>query len=351
MTAPDDSWLDGGATDQHEPPYGTWFVAIVSTSLFALGVTGLLSNMAVLAVHYADRRLVSAIDNVFVRNLNFADLVICMTAIPLTFVLVITGSGHQSSAVCLAHEASTSFACLASAANVVVVSVNRQNRIADSYSRQIEPRHMTTAIVATWVVAIAGAIIPVSVVALTSHDDNAAFWNATSTAASHTCFRRMLTVDARIYWDICYTGVFVVASVAVVVSYARILYTARNRLRVRMAMIRAVLVAFPVVGPVKACPASDALKSQGKTVKWMSLLVIATFLLCWSPYYVTRFLMSDIHDATVVLRLEKLEFVFLTLAYLTISLHPFIYGFSRRAIRNAVAEHLTCCTAIDFAAP
>ncbi|KAK2173871.1 hypothetical protein NP493_843g00011 [Ridgeia piscesae] len=335
--------------EQGEPPYGTWFVAIVSTSLFALGVTGLLSNMAVLAVHYADRRLVSAIDNVFVRNLNFADLVICVTAIPLTFVLVITGSGHQSTAVCLAHEASTSFACLASAANVVVVSVNRQNRIADSYSRPIEPRHMTTAIVVTWVVAIAGAIMPVSVVTLTSHDDNAAFWNATST--TQTCFRRMLTVDARIYWDICYTGVFVAASFAVVVSYARILYTARNRLRVRMAMIRAVLVAFPVVGSVQACPASDALKSQGKTVKWMSLLVIATFILCWSPYYVTRFLMSDIDDDTVVLRLEKLEFVFLTLAYLTISLHPFIYGFSRRAIRNAVAEHLMCCTAIDFTTP
>lgn len=334
---------------QDEPYYGTWFVAIVSTALFVLGVSGLLGNTAILAVHYTNRRLVSVIDNVFVRNLNFADLFICVTAIPLTFILVITGSGHQTTALCLAHEAATSFACLASAANVVAVSINRQNRIANSFSRPIEPKHMTGAIAVTWVLSITGAIMPVSVVVLTSHDDNAAYWNATST--THTCFRRMLAVNARIYWDICYTGVFVAASVAVVVSYARILRTARNRLRVRMAMIRAVFVAFPAVGRDESYPASDALKSQGQTVKWMSLLVIATFLLCWSPYYVTRFLMSDIDDDTLVLRLEKLEFGFLTLAYITNSIHPFIYGFSRRAIRNAVAEHFTCCSTDDFTTP
>ncbi|KAI0212190.1 G-protein coupled receptor 22 [Lamellibrachia satsuma] len=326
--------------------YGYWFVAVLSTALCILVITGLLSNLAVLAVHRTNRQLASAIDNAFVRNLNLADLFICVSAIPLTITLVVTGSEYRSTTVCLAHEASTSFACLASAANVVVVSVNRQNRIADSLSRSFEPRHMKRAIVATWVVAIAGAITPVSVVLLTPHDENAAFWNVTST--THTCFRRMLTVDARIYWDICYTCIFFVASLTVVVSYARIMITARNRIRVRMAMIRAVLVALPVVGPIKSSPASDALRSQGQTVKWMSLLVIASFILCWSPYYVIRFLMSDIDDEALVLLLEKLEFVFLTLAYVTISLHPFIYGFSRRAIRNAVAEQLTCCNYMDL---
>ena len=322
--------------------YGSWFVAVVSTVLLVVCVSSLLSNMLILTLSSTNKHLASIIDNVFVRNLNVADLFICVSAIPLTFTLVITGGGHQSTTVCLAHEVSTSFACLSSAANVFVISINRQNRIADSLGRHVHPRHATLAVAATWVFAVAGAITPVSTLVLTSTNDNSAFWNSTS--KTQTCFQRMLTVDARVYWAISNVCVFVAACVAVVVSYSRIVHIAQKSMRVRMMVIRVALVALPMVDTVKLSQQRNMFKSQSKTVTCMSILVIASFTICWSPYYVMCLLTSD--DESLILRLEKLEFACLTLAYSTISLHPFIYGFSRRAIRNAAVEHLTCvsCT-------
>ena len=319
------------------PRYGTWFVAVVSTVLVVVGVTSLLCNVAILTLSHANRQLVSIIDNVFVRNLNFADLLICASAIPLTFTLVLAGGSHQSTTVCLAHEVSTSFACLSSAANVFVVSVNRQHRIADSLGRHFRPSHATLAVAATWVFAVAGAVTPVSTLVLTSTNDNSAFWNSTT----HTCFQRMMTVDARLYWAISNVCVFVAACVAVVVSYSRIVHIAQKSMSVRMMVIRVALVALPTIDTVKLSQERNMFKSQSRTVTCMSILVMTSFTICWTPYYVMRLLTSD--DESLILRFEKLEFACLTLAYFTISLHPFIYGFSRRAIRNAAVEHLTTC--------
>ena len=322
-----------------EPRYGFWFVAVVSTVLFVVGVTSFLCNVVILTLRYTNRQLVSIIDDVFVRNLNFADLFVCVSAIPLTFSLVITGGEHQSTTVCLAHEVSTSFACLSSAANVFVVSINRQHRIADTLCRHFQPRHATRAVAATWVFAVAGAITPVSTLVLTSTNDNSAFWNSTS--KTHTCFQRMLMFDARLYWAICKVCVFIAASVALVVSYSRIVHIAHKSIRVRMMVIRVALMTLPMIDTAKLRHQRNMFKSQSHTVTRMSIIIVTSFTICWSPYYVMRLLKSD--DESLMVRLEKLEFVWLTLAYFTISLHPFIYGFSRRAIRNAAVELLTGC--------
>lgn len=78
-------------------------------------------------------------------------------------------------------------------------------------------------------------------------------------------------------------------------------------------------------------------RERQKRVFRMSLLIISTFLLCWTPITVlnTVILSAGPSDLTVKLRMG-----FLVMAYGTTVFHPLLYAFTRQKFQNVLKSKM-----------
>ncbi|KAJ8393368.1 hypothetical protein AAFF_G00060900 [Aldrovandia affinis] len=115
----------GGSSAMGTAPYPVGFRASVTSFLVLEIVLGLSSNLTVLAVYGMKTELVSSVSSVVTVNLHVLDVLVCACCMPLSVAVALLSLGADAPVVCCFHEACVSFASVATAANVLAITLDR----------------------------------------------------------------------------------------------------------------------------------------------------------------------------------------------------------------------------------
>ncbi|KAM4581923.1 G-protein coupled receptor 22 [Fundulus diaphanus] len=162
------SLLDGGgdvgAEEGWNTPYPVGFQVSLTTVLVLELVLGFSSNLTVLVLYCAQSNLVDSVSNLVTVNLHVLDILVCVLCLPLTVAVILVPaneSGLSSLAtLCCFHEACVTFTSVATAVNVLVISLDRYDISVRPASRLLTPRRAAILLAAVWVVSLAVFFLP-----------------------------------------------------------------------------------------------------------------------------------------------------------------------------------------------
>lgn len=162
------SLLDGrdevGAGEGWNTPYPLGFQVSLTTVLILELVLGFSSNLTVLVLYCAQSNLVDSVSNLVTVNLHVLDILVCVLCLPLTVAVILlpaNGSGVSSLAtLCCFHEACVTFTSVATAVNVLVISLDRYDISVRPASRLLTPRRAALLLTAVWAVSLAVFFLP-----------------------------------------------------------------------------------------------------------------------------------------------------------------------------------------------
>lgn len=127
-------------------------------------VLGFSSNLTVLVLYCAQSNLVDSVSNLVTVNLHVLDILVCVLCLPLTVAVILlpaNGSGVGSLAtLCCFHEACVTFTSVATAVNVLVISLDRYDISVRPASRLLTPRRAALLLAAVWAVSLAVFFLP-----------------------------------------------------------------------------------------------------------------------------------------------------------------------------------------------
>lgn len=155
----------GGAADESwSTPYPLGFQVSLTTVLMLELVLGFSSNLTVLVLYCAQSNLVDSVSNLVTVNLHVLDILVCVLCLPLTVAVLLlpaNGSGVGSLAtLCCFHEACVTFTSVATAVNVLVISLDRYDISVRPASRLLTPRRAGLLLAAVWAVSLAVFFLP-----------------------------------------------------------------------------------------------------------------------------------------------------------------------------------------------
>lgn len=160
--------LDGGGEvgveEGWSTPYPLGFQVSLTTVLILELVLGFSSNLTVLVLYCAQSNLVDSVSNLVTVNLHVLDILVCVLCLPLTVAVILVpanGSGVSSLAtLCCFHEACVTFTSVATAVNVLVISLDRYDISVRPASRLLTPRRAALLLAAVWAVSLAVFFLP-----------------------------------------------------------------------------------------------------------------------------------------------------------------------------------------------
>ena len=312
--------------DEEVDNYPRAFVSILSTVLLMEGIVGLTSNLIVLLVFHLEKRALNQVGNILITNLNLLDVVVCLTALPLTVTLLIRGRTHHAF-FCYVHEALMSFSSASTALNILVISYDRFETIVVPFKRKLNMRRVRYVVTAIWSLTLIALICPLLILLLSNSDENLHSGDRLS------CYSWVEKTSVYIFFDVYCIVLYLISNTVMVVCYAKIFKAAQNRISVRMAVVKAAIGSFP--GPMGPQQEANLQRSREKTVTKVTLMIVFTFMVCWGPHTTvsTVILVTKPSYAT-----EMVHLTCLTLAYSTIALHPLLYAFKRKKFRQAMSQ-------------
>jgi len=156
--------LDGGGEVGWSKPYPLGFQVSLTTVLMLELVLGFSSNLTVLVLYCAQSNLVDSVSNLVTVNLHVLDILVCLLCLPLTVAVILlpaNGSGVGSLAtLCCFHEACVTFTSVATAVNVLVISLDRYDISVHPASRLLTTRRAALLLAAVWAVSLAVFFLP-----------------------------------------------------------------------------------------------------------------------------------------------------------------------------------------------
>ncbi|KAJ8408996.1 hypothetical protein AAFF_G00240170 [Aldrovandia affinis] len=153
-------------------PYPISFQVTLTSFLMLELVLGFSSNLTVLVLYCAQSNLVDSVSNMVTVNLHVLDIVVCVLCMPLTVVIILLPLDINLALVCCIHEACVTFTSIATAVNVLVISVDRYDISVRPANRLLTPRRAAVLLAAVWAVSLAVFFIPfLEVEFFTSADD------------------------------------------------------------------------------------------------------------------------------------------------------------------------------------
>uniref|UniRef100_H3D0K9 G-protein coupled receptor 22 n=1 Tax=Tetraodon nigroviridis TaxID=99883 RepID=H3D0K9_TETNG len=334
-------------------------------------VLGFSSNLTVLVLYCSQSNLVDSVSNMVTVNLHVLDVAVCLLCLPLTLVVVLLEPGPTTAVLCCFHEACVTFASVATAVNILVISLDRYDISVRPANRLLTTRRASLLLAAVWLTSAAVFFIPFLEILWTSdaegqeeatQDRELRAWrNRTSLCVG--AHGRGAGLSMR-YHLVLQIPIFFTAVVVMLFTYSRILRALNIRIgshmkknqHLRGNSSRALSASAPLVAsdagaarptpPAMGVQASvsaiialrravrrhrDRRERQRRVFK-MSLIIITTFLGCWAPLSVTNMLILGVGPSS---GLVSARLWFLALYGTTVS-HPLLYAFTRQKLRRAL---------------
>ncbi|XP_053725293.1 G-protein coupled receptor 22-like isoform X1 [Synchiropus splendidus] len=376
-------------------PYSLGFQASLSSFLMLELVLGFSSNLTVLVLYCSQANLVESVSNMVTVNLHVLDVAVCLLCLPLTLVVVLLPPAPNMALLCCFHEAGVTFASIATAVNILVISLDRYDISIRPANRVLTTRRALLLLAAVWVTSVAVFFIPVAELQLSSSgaEETPAWRNRTVLCLGGQGGH---APPGMYYHLILQVPIFFTTVAVMLFTYSKILRALNIRIgthmkknqrfkgpkkhRKKMSVDQTThsresegercaadgtkrlshppLIPSPSPTPTAtsppALPSSAPLitasvsaiialrravrrhrdrRERQRRVFRMSLIIIATFLGCWAPLSITNVLILGIGptEALVSTRLW-----FLALAYGTTVSHPLLYAFTRQKLRRAL---------------
>ncbi|CAJ1051397.1 G-protein coupled receptor 22-like [Xyrichtys novacula] len=141
-------------------PYSLGFQVSLTAFLMLELVLGFSSNLTVLVLYCSQSNLVDSVSNMVTVNLHVLDVAVCVLCLPLTLVVVLLPPGPNLGLLCCFHEACVTFASIATAINILVISLDRYDISVRPANRLLTTRRATLLLAAVWVTSVAVFFIP-----------------------------------------------------------------------------------------------------------------------------------------------------------------------------------------------
>uniref|UniRef100_A0A8D3CIW4 G-protein coupled receptor 22 n=1 Tax=Scophthalmus maximus TaxID=52904 RepID=A0A8D3CIW4_SCOMX len=354
--------LDGGGEvgveEGWSTPYPLGFQVSLTTVLMLELVLGFSSNLTVLVLYCAQSNLVDSVSNLVTVNLHVLDILVCLLCLPLTVaVILLPANGSEVGSLatlCCFHEACVTFTSVATAVNVLVISLDRYDISVRPASRLLTPRRAALLLAAVWVVSLAVFFLP--------------FLEGDFSSSTAEDGQGYYTGLAMYYHLLLQVPCFFIAVVVMLFTYSKILQALNIRIgshmmRAKRSKESTSTPASPTAASASAStqahatsplPASsmgvqasvsaiialrravrrhrDRRERQRRVLK-MSLIIISTFLGCWAPLSAVNVLILCLGPSDGLVRIRL---CFLAMAYGTTIFHPLLYAFTRQKLRRAL---------------
>lgn len=351
-------------------PYPLGFQVSLTSFLMLEIVLGFSSNLTVLVLYCMQSNLVDSVSNMVTMNLHVLDIIICVICVPLTIVIILIPLEQNIALVCCFHEACVTFSSIATAINVLVISLDRYDISVRPANRVLTPSRMVLLLSCVWFVSLMVFFIPFFEVEFFGAPDHIATWqNRTLLCVSVNDYHTELGMYYHLVIQI---PIFFVAVAVMLVTYSKILQALNirignhfkrsqrrktNKRKKRKPsdqsnMAETKRLTPPVVqNPPMRVQASVSViialrravkrhrdrRERQKRVFRMSLIIITTFLLCWAPISIINLLILCVGPSDFMV---KLRICFITMAYGTTIFHPLVYAFTRQKFRNVLKNKM-----------
>uniref|UniRef100_A0A8C9Z0C7 G-protein coupled receptor 22 n=1 Tax=Sander lucioperca TaxID=283035 RepID=A0A8C9Z0C7_SANLU len=343
------------------PIYPISFQVSLTGFLLLEIVLGLSSNLTVLVLYCMKQNLISSVSNIITMNLHVVDVLVCICCIPLTAVVVLLPLEADTAMMCCFHEACVSFASVATAANVLAITVDRYDISVRPANRVLTMSRAVALLGSIWALSFFSFLVPFMEVGffINSGSDH-----VNQTAVLTVVHTNEYYTELGLYYHLlAQIPIFFFTAVVMLVTYYKILQALNIRIGTRfqhnlpkkkqkstdasqsstgvraggnatLGMRASVSV---IIALRRAVKRHRERRERQKRVFRMSLLIISTFLLCWTPITVlnTIILSTGPSDLTVRLRLG-----FLVMAYGTTIFHPLLYAFTRQKFQKVLKSKM-----------
>uniref|UniRef100_A0A8C2WCF9 G-protein coupled receptor 22 n=1 Tax=Cyclopterus lumpus TaxID=8103 RepID=A0A8C2WCF9_CYCLU len=348
-----------GLEEGWSTPYPLGFQVSLTTVLMLELVLGFSSNLTVLVLYCAQSNLVDSVSNLVTVNLHVLDILVCLLCLPLTVAVILLPANESGvgslATLCCFHEACVTFTSVATAVNVLVISLDRYDISVRPASRLLTTRRAALLLAAVWAVSLAVFFLPFL---------EGDFFS--SGVEDNKDEETLLCVGGQGY----YTGLamyyhlllqvpcFFIAVVVMLFTYSKILQALNIRIGSHLMRSKrakdSTSSASTQTHATSPLPAStmgvqasvsaiialrravrrhrDRRERQRRVLK-MSLLIISTFLGCWAPLSAVNVLILCMGPSDSLVRLRL---CFLAMAYGTTIFHPLLYAFTRQKLRRAL---------------
>ncbi|XP_042180422.1 G-protein coupled receptor 22-like [Oncorhynchus tshawytscha] len=374
-----------GAEEGWSPPLPLGFQVSLTSVLMLELVLGFSSNLTVLVLYCAQSNLVDSVSNMVTVSLHVLDILVCLLCLPLTVAVILLpadGSGGGSLAtLCCFHEACVTFTSVATAINVLVISLDRYDISVRPATRLLTPRRAALLLAAVWAMSLAVFFLP-----FLEGDfffSGSVWQNRTLLCVGGQGYHTGL---AMYYHLLLQVPCFFIAVIVMLFTYYRILQALNIRIgthikrgprasnkdsgcRIRRRRRRRKGLSLATEGgatPAPQAPTStdatspppvaadrpgvqasvsaiialrravrrhrDRRERQRRVFK-MSLIIISTFLGCWAPLSMVNVLILCMGPSDSLVRVRL---CFLAMAYGTTIFHPLLYAFTRQKLRKAL---------------
>uniref|UniRef100_A0A3P8UNU0 G-protein coupled receptor 22 n=1 Tax=Cynoglossus semilaevis TaxID=244447 RepID=A0A3P8UNU0_CYNSE len=333
--------VEVGVEESWSTPYPLGFQVSLTTVLMLELVLGFSSNLTVLVLYCAQSNLVDSVSNLVTVNLHVLDILVCVLCLPLTVaVILLPASGSELNSLatlCCFHEACVTFTSVATAVNVLVISLDRYDISVRPASRLLTPRRAALLLAAVWVVSLAVFFLPFL---------EGDFFSRADDGDDEEAERQGYYTGMAMYYHLLLqVPCFFIAVAVMLFTYSRILQALN--IRIGSHMMRGTHATSPLPASSMGVQASvsaiialrravrrhrDRRERQRRVLK-MSLLIISTFLGCWAPLSAVNVLILCLGPSDGLVRLRL---CFLAMAYGTTIFHPLLYAFTRQKLRRAL---------------
>uniref|UniRef100_A0A4W4DTD0 G-protein coupled receptor 22 n=1 Tax=Electrophorus electricus TaxID=8005 RepID=A0A4W4DTD0_ELEEL len=345
--------------------YPISFQVTLTSFLMIEIVLGLSSNLTVLALYCMKSNLVSSVSSIVTMNLHVLDVLVCVGCVPFTIVVVLLPLEEDTALVYCFHEACVSFASIATAANVLAITLSRYDISVRPANRVLTMERTVVLLGFIWALSLLSFLVPFMEVGFFSQagfERNQTFQMDNNQDST----------ELQLYYHLlAQIPIFFFTVVVMLVTYYKILQTLNIHIGTRFHKAskkksvtkKTISMTTPQTEPIDVSQSSGgqnpplamrtsvsviialrrAIKrhrerrKRQKRVFKMSLLIVSTFLLCWTPITVanTIFLSAGYSNFIISLRLG-----FLVMAYGTTVFHPLLYAFTRQKLQKVLKSKM-----------
>lgn len=193
---------------------------------------GLSSNLTVLALYCIKSNLISSVSNIVTMNLHVLDVLVCVCCIPLTIVVVLLSLEGDAALVCCFHEACVSFASVATAANVLAITLDRYDISVKPANRVLTMGRALSLLAAIWVLSFVSFLVPFIEVGFFAGGSGGGELN--QTAVEDVVHANQYYTELGLYYHLlAQIPIFFFTAVVMLITYSKILQALNIRIGTR----------------------------------------------------------------------------------------------------------------------